>query len=145
MQQLQKKIFEGRIFRKLLKNNKNNLLFYKELNLNKAWLSDIIPDYIEITKFSYTENIKKFIKLIRKIFFYEYILVKKNNGNDKIWIIVSNSIRKTHYDFIKSEKKSLLKPSIVSWRRNFKIKSISKIINQIKYCNLCINSLKNLK
>ena len=77
MLQLQKKIFEGKIFRELLKKNKNNLLFYKELNLNKTWLSDIIPDYIENTKFTYTENIKKFIKLMKKIFFYEYVLVKK--------------------------------------------------------------------
>lgn len=144
MMQLQKKIFEGKIFRELLKKNKNNLLFYKELNLNKTWLSDIIPDYIENTKFTYTENIKKFIKLMIKIFFYEYVLVKKNNGNHKIWIVVSNSIRKTHYNFIKSEEKSSLRPSIISWQKKFKIKSISNIVNQIKYYNLCINSLKKI-
>ena len=102
---LKYKIFEGEEFRKLLKKNRANTLYYKKLNLNRTWLSDLIPDYSHENNFSLPEKIKKFFRLIKKIFFYEYDLVKKNKGKDKIWILVSNSIRKSHSDLVKLEEK----------------------------------------
>jgi len=140
----QNNVFEGKNFRKLLKLNKKSILYYKELNLNKIWLSDLIPNYTNEYKISYFKKINQLLKLVTKIFFYEYNLIKKNNGKDKIWILLSNSVRKSHLDFIKSEEKSIENPSIVSWERKFKIKKVSKIINQIKYSYLSIKYSKKI-
>ena len=141
---LKYKVFEGEPFRKLLKNNKTNTLYYKKLNLNKTWLSDLVPDFTNNNHFSYHEKIKKFFRLVRKIFFYDYDLIKKNNGKDKIWILTSNSIRKSHRDLIELEEISSEKPSIISWKRKFKIKKLSQIINQIIYSYLTVKYLKKI-
>ena len=141
---LKYKVFEGEQFRKLLKNNRANTLHYKKLNLNKTWLSDLIPNFTDSKNFSYSEKIRKFFRLITKIFFYDYDLIKKNNGKDKIWILISNSIRKSHRDLIKREEISIEKPSIITWKRKFKIKKISQIINQITYAYLSIKYLKKI-
>ena len=141
---LKYKVFEGEPFRKLLKNNKTNTLYYKKLNLNKTWLLDLVPDFTNNNHFSYHEKIKKFFRLVRKIFFYDYDLIKKNNGKDKIWILTSNSIRKSHRDLIELEEISSEKPSIISWKRKFKIKKLSQIINQIIYSYLTVKYLKKI-
>ena len=141
---LKYKIFEGEEFRKLLKKNRANTLYYKKLNLNRTWLSDLIPDYSHENNFSLPEKIKKFFRLIKKIFFYEYDLVKKNKGKDKIWILVSNSIRKSHSDLVKLEEKSIEKPSIISLEAKIQNKKISKIINQIIYAYLAIKYSKKI-
>ena len=59
---LKYKIFEGEEFRKLLKKkNRANTLYYKKLNLNRTWLSDLIPDYSHENNFSLPEKIKNFL------------------------------------------------------------------------------------
>lgn len=56
---LKYKVFEGEQFRKLLKNNRTNTLHYKKLNLNKTWLSDLIPNFTDSKNFSYSEKTRK--------------------------------------------------------------------------------------
>lgn len=142
MHQNFKKIFEGKVFRKLIKINQNNQLKYKTLVLNNTWLSDIIPSYKEVRKNSIFLSTYLILKSLIKILFFEYNLYKISEGKDKLWIIVPPSLRISHKDLLYSELKSATKPSLISWRKKFKIKSRREIFIQLE---IYLKSLKKIK
>lgn len=139
-----KKIFEGKIYKKLLKKINKKKIKYELLNLNRTWLSDLIPDYIETPKESYFKIFKLLFHTIFKIFFIKYEAYKIYNGRNFLWIIASPSIRKSHEDFLKNEIKSKYKPTIISWKKKLVINNHKKIYIHLRHYFKIILFLKNI-
>ena len=144
MQYNNKIIFEGKIYRKLVKRINQNKIKYKNLDLSKTWFSDLIPNYTKEENISYSNLLKIFLSSIFKIFFIQYRLHKLNSGKDKIWILTSPSSRISHRNFFKSETRSKAKPSLISWEKKIKIKGLKVIYYDILFYLKLINSLKNI-
>ena len=70
MQYNNKIIFEGEIYRKLVKRINQNKIKYKNLDLSKTWFSDLIPNYTKEENISYSNLLKIFLSSIFKNFLF---------------------------------------------------------------------------
>ena len=137
-------IFEGAIYRKLIKKIKSDKIYYKKLELNKTWIADLVPNYINKEQSGTVFQFKVILKLLIKIFFIEYKLKKIYKGKNKIWFIISPSIRKIYKELLASVMKSNHKPTIVTWDKIFKINNLKKIFDHFFLCYQIIKKLNKI-
>lgn len=144
MKKFNETIFEGSVYKKFQKKIFSNKIYYQQLNLNRTWISDLIPNYIKKEKTNLSLIFKILLRTVFKIFFIEYIFVKFHKSESKILILTSPSIRLEHKRLLDNEFRSNKKPSIISWEKKLKLKSLKKICAQIEIYFKIIKKLNTI-
>lgn len=133
-----KKVFEGSKYRSLIRQLNLHQRKYNNIDFNKIILSDLIPDFEPDSRkniFLHIQNIFYSIRYLLYIciwlFLYKKVIYFKKNNNCNIWFILPPSNRDVYLNEIKKFNFYNIKPTIISWRKEFNGINIFKNIRRV--------------